>query len=189
MPGASRREHEYRGGIEFATLRRVLATDFSHNPTWDCRATLIVFRVGQAVQQRRVLRLLWWVTDRIYLRLLLGTELPPSVVCGPGLRLPPMGRGVVVHERAELGANVTLWHRVTIGTRGIRRPPVIEDDVYVGTGACILGDVTIGRGAHVGANAVVISDLPEWCVAGGVPAAVKRGGHHTSAGAHELDRG
>jgi serine O-acetyltransferase len=146
---------------------------------------LIVFRIGQAVRNRPLLRAAWWLMDRLYLRLLVGCELPASVQCGDGLRLPHMGRGVIVHTDARIGANVTLWPRVTIGTRGDRPPPVIADDVYVGTGACILGDVAVGQGAHVGSNAVVMSDLPPWCVAGGVPATVKRG---AATQADDIDR-
>ena len=93
---------------------------------------------------------------------------------GPRLFLPhPFG--IVVHARVRLGRRVTLFQNVTLGEDN-ERPgvPVLGDDIIVGAGAVILGAVTIGSGARIGANAVVLRDIPEGAVAVGIPARVVR---------------
>jgi serine acetyltransferase len=151
---------------------RALPRDFARNPWPLDRATLIVFRFGQQVRTRGILlRFLWWILDLVYLRLLIGAELPPDVDAGPGLRLPHAGRGVILHPTARLGEDVTLYHRVTLGNSGRReRAPVLGDRVYVGTGATIIGEVTVGEGAAVGAGAVVTHDVDPETTVTGVPA-------------------
>ena len=111
----------------------------------------------------------------VALRIFCGVELPRSVEVGPGLRLAHGGRGTVVHYAARLGSGVILYHGVTIGVaQGDQPPPVIEDDVYLGAGCCVLGPVTVGRGATIGANAVVIRDVSPGVTAVGVPARALR---------------
>lgn len=68
-----------------------------------------------------------------------------------------------------IGANVTIMHQVTIGTRDIDESAVIGDDVFIGAGAKILGKIKIGNGAKIGANAVVIKDVPANATVVGVP--------------------
>src|ERR687891_617424 len=73
------------------------------------------------------------------------------------------GSGVVIGETAEIGDRVTLYQSVTLGGTGFargKRHPTLEDDVTVGSGAKLLGPVTVGRNAKVGANTVVIEDVP-----------------------------
>jgi serine O-acetyltransferase len=131
-----------------------------------------VFRCGQEVRTRGVLlRLLWWILDLVYLRLLIGAELPSAVEAGPGLRLPHAGRGVILHPTAQLGEDVTLYHRVTLGNSGpADRAPVLGDRVYVGAGATIIGEVTVGDDVAVGAGAVVTRDVDARTTVAGVPA-------------------
>jgi serine O-acetyltransferase len=94
-----------------------------------------------------------------------ATDLPRSTQLGYG------GLGIVVHAEARIGERVLISHGVTIGGRaGHAGVPVIEDDVRIGAGAVILGPVRIGRGALVGANAVVLHDVRPYAVVGGVPA-------------------
>jgi serine O-acetyltransferase len=91
---------------------------------------------------------------------LTGISIPKSVAVGPGLRIFHAG-GIVIHERAQIGANCTLRHGVTIGVRSTQGGvPVIEDNVDVGACAMILGDITIGDGAKIGAGALVQVDVP-----------------------------
>jgi serine O-acetyltransferase len=84
--------------------------------------------------------------------------------------LMPHPYGIVIHPNAVLGSRVTVMHQVTIGARhpGEASAPLIEDNVYIGAGAKILGPVTVGRGATVGANAVVTRDVPSHCTVVGV---------------------
>ena len=119
-------------------------------------------------------------------RIVFATVLPPSVQMGKNVVLGYRGLCIVIHRRARIGNNVNIGAGVTIGGRGsFEEVPVIEDDVLIGTGAKILGPVTIGRGAQIGANAVVLCDVPAGCTAVGVPARVllPKSGRDTGSGA------
>lgn len=112
---------------------------------------------------------------RIAVEWILGIELRPKTKVGPGLRLYH-GIGLVINDGATIGRNVTLRHGVTIGSARHGGPsPVICDDVEIGAGAILLGEITIGQGASIGAGAVVLRDVPAGCVARGNPAAIFRG--------------
>ena len=92
---------------------------------------------------------------------------------GKGTTLAYGGIGVVIHKRAVIGENCVLESNVTIGGRNnLEDLPVIGNHVMIGTGARILGNVHVGDNSIIGANAVVISDIPANCSAGGVPAHV-----------------
>jgi serine acetyltransferase len=155
----------------------VLSADWarSANQTVAQRLSLLIFRTGQLVNRRGRRDLffcLWRIADLMYLRALLGAELSPTAEVGPGLAIPHAGRGVVLGHYVTIGRNSMIFHRVTIGRDGPSEPPRLGDDVYVGVGACILGPVTVGAGARVGANAVVIRDVPDRAIVFGVPARV-----------------
>jgi serine O-acetyltransferase len=106
-----------------------------------------------------------------------GAVVPMSVEIGAGSTLAYGGVGVVLHEQARIGRRVTISPHVTLGGRcGHGGVPTIEDDCHIGAGARILGPVRIGRGARVGANAVVIKDVPAFAVAAGIPARIVRTG-------------
>jgi len=97
-----------------------------------------------------------------------GIEIPPSVPIGPRLYIPHPYGTVVMAQR--IGSDVTLVSNITIGLRKGRTVPCIGDRVYVGAGARILGDVSVGNDVSIGANAVVIEDVPDQSLAVGVPA-------------------
>lgn len=108
-------------------------------------------------------------------RVMFAVVLPPSVIVGGGTRFAYSGLGTVVHARARIGSNVHIAQNVTIGGRAGHHPvPVVEDDVEIGVGASILGPVVIGRGARIGAGAVVLQDVPAGAIAVGVPARLKQ---------------
>ena len=95
-------------------------------------------------------------------RLLTGIEIHPAARIGGGLFIDH-GSGVVIGETAEIGENVTLYQGVTLGGTGFatgKRHPTVQDNVTVGAGAKLLGAITVGHGAKVGANSVVIHDVP-----------------------------
>lgn len=103
-----------------------------------------------------------------------GADIPlNSSRLGGGLLLPHP-QGVVIHPDAEVGPNCLLLQQVTLGTGPRPGTPKLGGHVDVGAGAKILGGVRIGDHAVIGANAVVISDVPAHCVAVGIPAVVKR---------------
>lgn len=99
---------------------------------------------------------------------------PASTSIGKGLRLGHRGVGVVISKHASLGDDCLVRAHVVIGGSGGSRrgAPVIEDGVQIGVGAKILGPVTIGSGSVIGANAVVISDVPAGVTAVGIPARI-----------------
>lgn len=83
--------------------------------------------------------------------------------------------GIVIGETAEIGDNCILYHQVTLGGTGKdrgKRHPTLKNHVLVSTGAKILGPVTIGSGSKVGANAVVLTDVPPHTTAVGIPARI-----------------
>ena len=91
-----------------------------------------------------------------------GIEIHPRARIGDGFFVDH-GMGVVVGETAEIGDNVTLYQGVTLGGTGFatgKRHPTVEDNVTIGSGAKLLGPITIGHGAKIGANTVVIHDVP-----------------------------
>jgi serine O-acetyltransferase len=105
--------------------------------------------------------------------IVIGVHLRQTSEIGPGLKLEQTG---CQHIEAKIGKNCRIQQGVTIGRIGGFRGggvPIIGDNVYIGTGAKILGDVKIGNNVKVGANAVVIKDVPDNAVAVGVPAKIK----------------
>ena len=112
---------------------------------------------------------------------LYGIEVPSSVEIGAGFEVMHRGFGIVLHPRTRIGSNVVIYHGVTIGRGDVWRPEpssalagfVIEDDVIIGAGAKILcssGVLTVGRGAVVGANAVLTRSVPPGEIWAGAPA-------------------
>ncbi len=95
-------------------------------------------------------------------RAITGIEIHPAALVGEGLFIDH-GNGVVIGETAEIGENVTLYQGVTLGGTGFatgKRHPTVQDNVTIGSGAKLLGPITIGHGAKIGANSVVIHDVP-----------------------------
>lgn len=103
-----------------------------------------------------------------------GISIPPETKVGPGLMVLHFG-GVVINGAAVIGTDCTLHHEVTIGNRiSGGGSPVIGDRVMIGVGARVLGEIQVGNDAEIGANAVVLSSLPDGAVAVGIPARVVR---------------
>ncbi len=102
-----------------------------------------------------------------------ASDIQPGAQLGEGVRLPHP-TGVVIHRNAVVGPRCMLMQQVTLGQLADGAAPVLGADVYVGAGARILGGVTIGDGARIGANAVVLKDVPPGCTAVGVPARIHR---------------
>ena len=109
-------------------------------------------------------------------RMLTGIEIHPGAKIGKRLFIDH-GMGVVIGETAELGDDVTLYQGVTLGGTSLakgKRHPTLEDGVIVGSGAQILGPFTVGAGARIGANAVVVKEVPPGVTMVGIPAKIAK---------------
>jgi serine O-acetyltransferase len=132
----------------------------------------------QALLAHRVAHALWEAdvplvprTIAYTSRSVTGIEIHPAASIGSDFFIDH-GSGVVIGETAEIGDRVTLYQGVTLGGTGFargKRHPTLEDDVTVGSGAKLLGPVTVGQNAKVGANTVVIEDVPDHTTVVGNP--------------------
>lgn len=103
-----------------------------------------------------------------------GIQINPGAQVGPGLYMPHFG-GIVVNPKAVIGANCYLSHNILIGKvhAGKRKGiPEIGDNVFIGTGASIIGNINVGDNAAIGVNSVVIDDVPAGVLVAGAPARV-----------------
>ncbi len=111
-----------------------------------------------------------------FARFLTGIEIHPGATIGHGLFIDH-GMGVVIGETAIIGENVTLFQGVTLGGTGKehgKRHPTLGNNIVVGTGAKVLGNITIGDNSYIGANAVVLKDVPVNSTVVGVPGRVTK---------------
>jgi len=163
----------------FDSIRRDISAVFDRDPAarsaWEILTAypglhaMWFYRVAHWCWKRR----LFWLGRLISHagRAFTGIEIHPGAKVGPGFFIDH-GMGVVIGETAEVGANVTLYHGVTLGGTSWKkgkRHPTIEDEVVIGAGAKILGPITVGARSRVGANAVVVKDVPPDSVVVGVP--------------------
>ena len=108
-----------------------------------------------------------------FMRFVFTASVPYTAVIGRNTSFNNYGMGVVIHRRTVIGNNCEISHHVTIGGRGgFYEVPAIGNDVFIGAGATILGPVKIGDGAIIGANALVLEDVPPHAVAAGNPARI-----------------
>lgn len=139
----------------------------------------------QAVWNYRVAHFFWKIKLKMIARIisnigrmLHGTDIHPGAQIGKNFIIDH-GSGVVIGETAVIGDNVLMYHGVTLGgtgnSSGKKRHPSLCDEVMVAAGAKILGNIKIGYGAKVGANAVVLKDVPPHATAVGMPARIIEG--------------
>jgi serine O-acetyltransferase len=131
----------------------------------DGTSAMIVYRLMQAAHRHR-LGLLAMVFNK--LNVMGGCIIGRGADFGPGFVLIH-SMGVVINGAVRGGSNVKIEHQVTIGAER-NQSPTLGDDVFLGAGAKVIGAISIGSGARVGANAVVIADVPDGATAVGVPA-------------------
>jgi serine O-acetyltransferase len=166
----------------FKRLRRDLEAVFDRDPAARSNWEVLTAYPGlHALWFYRLSHSLWkhnmfWLGRLVshFGRAFTGIEIHPGAEIGEGFFIDH-GMGVVVGETAELGKNVTLYHGVTLGgtswNKG-KRHPTLEDNVVVGAGAKVLGPIRIGARTRVGANAVVVKDVPPDSVVVGIPGRV-----------------
>ncbi|MCQ2505183.1 MAG: serine O-acetyltransferase [Saccharofermentans sp.] len=150
---------------------------------------IVYHRVAHFFYKHKLLSIARWISQ--IGRRCTGVEIHPGAKIGKGLFIDH-GMGVVIGETAQIGDNCTIYHGVTLGGRGhakgTRRHPIIGDNVLVGAGAKLLGPVVVGNDVSIGANAVVLHDIPDYSTVVGVPGKiVKIEGKSTISHAVELD--
>lgn len=154
---------DMRAGVAAARDRDPAAADVSTLgilATWPGVQAILAYRLAHRLHLRGVPILPFVVS---YLsRAVTGVEIHPGARIGDGIFIDH-GSGVVIGETSEIGENVTLYQGVTLGGTGFqagKRHPTVEDNVTVGSGAKLLGPLTVGANAKIGANTVVIEDVP-----------------------------
>ena len=166
-----------------ARLTEDLETARLRDPAVRSRAELLLAYPGlHAIWVHRLAHRLWRNGFHLPARLVshvsraaTGIEIHPGARIGRRFFIDH-GMGVVIGETAEVGDDVMLYHGATLGGRSMareKRHPTVEDGVTIGAGACVLGPVTVGARAQVGANAVVVRDVPPDTVVVGIPGRVR----------------
>jgi serine O-acetyltransferase len=182
----------------FATLHRDIASVVERDPAARGKLEVLLCYPGlHALWTHRVSHWLWQHRLRLAARMLsqiaravTGIEIHPGARIGAGFFIDH-GMGVVIGETTEIGANVTVYHGVTLGgtsTAPGKRHPTLQDGVVVGAGAKVLGDILIGANSRIGANAVVVKSVPPDSVVVGVPGqTVRRSRQRPAAPKPDLD--
>ncbi|MDG2252825.1 MAG: serine O-acetyltransferase [Methylophilaceae bacterium] len=164
----------------FQKIKSDLSIVFDRDPAARSYIEIITTYPGvHAILFHRLAHLFWrvklyWVARATsYLsRIITGIEIHPGAVIGRRFFIDH-GMGVVIGETAIIGDDCTIYHGVTLGGTSWKqgkRHPTLEDKVVIGAGAKILGPITIGSGAKIGSNAVVVKDIPKNATAVGIPA-------------------
>lgn len=162
----------------FANIRADLR---AHGGHWGAQGfwAMVVYRFGRwrytiaSPLLRKPFSLLYKVLYK-FIQILTGIELPCEAVVGPGFVIDHFG-GIVISGYARFGSNCRIRNGVVVGLKNVLEPcaPQIGDNVDIGSGAKLLGNITIGNNVTIGANAVVICDVPDDHIAVGVPAVLK----------------
>jgi len=167
----------------FSRLREDIHSIRERDPaarsTWE---VLTCYPGLHAVTAHRVSHWLWthglkWLArfNSHIARGLTGIEIHPGATIGRRLFIDH-GMGVVIGETAEIGDDVTIYQGVTLGgtslSKGVKRHPTLANGVVVGGGAKVLGGFTVGEGARIGSNAVVVKEVPPGATAVGIPARI-----------------
>jgi serine O-acetyltransferase len=163
----------------FSSIRQDVSCILERDPAAHSWLEVLTSYSGlHAVWLHRVAHRLWRARLRLLARwlsqinrFLTGIEIHPGATIGPRLFIDH-GMGVVIGETAEIGANVTIYHGVTLGGVSLepgKRHPTIGNGVVIGAGAKVLGAITVGDNTRIGANAVVVKDVEPDMVVVGIP--------------------
>jgi serine O-acetyltransferase len=165
----------------FNTLRRDIHAVFERDPAARNIWEVLTYAGLHAIILHRVAHKLWKANWKFAARLvsqfsrfMTGIEIHPGATIGKGFFIDH-GMGVVIGETAEIGDDVLLYHGVTLGGVSLekkKRHPTLGNNVVVATGAKVLGAITIGENAKIGANAVVLKDVPPNSTVVGIPGRV-----------------
>jgi serine O-acetyltransferase len=189
--------HKNRGGRTAADLSADIEAVLQRDPAARTRIEVILAYPGlHALWMHRIAYRLWHHGSKLLARIisnvarrLTGIDIHPAAKIGKRFFIDH-GMGVVIGETAVVGDDVTLYHGVTLGGTSLekkKRHPTVGDRVTIGAGAKILGDITIGSDSRIGANAVVVKNVPPNSVVVGIPGqAVHRHIPHTASDEPDL---
>jgi serine O-acetyltransferase len=160
-------------------LREEIKAVFERDPAARSTLEVILCYPGfHAVTFHRLAHRLWRRDWKLLARLLshvsrglTGIEIHPGAQIGPRFFIDH-GMGVVIGETTEIGADVTLYHQVTLGGttwEKVKRHPTLHDRVIISAGAKVLGNIVIGEDSRIGAGSVVVKDVPPRCTVVGIP--------------------
>lgn len=190
------------GGCMFkfiSSMREDINSVFDRDPAARGFAEVLLCYPGlHAVWIHRIAH--WFWRHELYLlgrmisqlgRTLTGIEIHPGARIGRRLFIDH-GMGVVIGETAEIGDDVTLYHGVTLGGvtwDKVKRHPTLEDKVVIGSGAKVLGPFTVGRGARIGSNSVVVKEVPPNATVVGIPGKIVLAPEALKEGRPDLEHG
>ncbi|EKT4449075.1 serine O-acetyltransferase [Pseudomonas putida] len=153
----------------------------AHGGDWGAQGfwVLLVYRFGRwrytvrPALLRKLFSLIYKVLFK-FVQIITGVELPCEVVIGRNFVIDHFG-GIVISGYARFGDDCRIRNGVVVGLKNVDEPiaPVFGNNVDIGTGAKVLGSIRIGNNVIIGANAVVLADVPDNCLAVGVPATIK----------------
>ena len=156
-------EQDHRGRV---LLRGLLSQGF---------LALVTYRIFRWFYERHIpTQPFRFLLERV-IEITTGISLPAQAKIGKGLRIHHFG-GIIIHPHSVIGTGCTIYQGATLGDLGEKGgAPCVGNHVLIGSGAKILGELTIGDHARIGANAVVLKPVPHGCIAVGVPAVIKDG--------------
>ena len=167
----------------FANLKEDLK---AYKGDWSCQGfwVMVVYRFGRwrYTIKSSLIRKPFSLSYKIlykFIQVITGIELPCEVTVGKNFRIDHFG-GIIISGFASFGDNCVIRDGVTVGLRRVNDPvaPKVGNNVDIGTGAKVLGGITIGDDVVIGANAVVLEDVPSNSIAVGVPARIKTRAKH-----------
>ncbi len=153
----------------------------THKGDWTAQGfwAMLVYRLGRWRYgiQTRIIRLPFSLLYKVLFKMVqivCGIQMPCEASVGRNFRIDHFGN-IIISGYASFGDNCVVRNGVTVGIKNVeeKKAPRIGNNVDIGAGAKILGDIKIGNNVFIGANAVVITDVPDDCIAVGVPAKIK----------------
>lgn len=149
-------------------MLKYIFCDFKRNNSFLSKLVMATYRFGNLINRlpNKTIRLPFWIVykfaDLVFVKTIASADIPATCKIGKNLYLGHGANGIVIHPNAVIGNNVTIYHQVTIGSNktGNNSAPIIEDNVFIGVGAKILGNIIVGYSTKVGACTLVVENTP-----------------------------
>lgn len=156
------------GGLS-VILKTILINHSFHLVLW--------VRIGQTIRKVPIIGSILGILVEYFIRIFFASDISCKAQIGGGLMIVH-GHDVVIGSDVIIGENCKIFNGVTLGTKDtesmVNQQPIVGDNVVIGTGCKILGKVEIGDNVKAGANSVIITDIPDNCIAVGIPARIVR---------------